>query len=86
MKRLAPIALALFGFAAGPALAQSLLAPGGAPDLSAPTVEKVLSLKVAVPAPVAEVWKAWTTAGSSPISVQNFFRARIATRRTQTPV
>lgn len=61
MKRLAPIAFALFGLAAGPALAQSLLAPGGAPDLSAPTVEKVLSLKVAVPAPIAEVWKAWTT-------------------------
>ena len=61
MKRLAPIAFTLFGFAALPAAAQSMLAPGAPPDLSAPTAEKALSLKVTVPAPVADVWKAWTT-------------------------
>jgi len=63
MKRLVPLTftLALSSLAAFPAAAQSMLAAGGPPDLSAPTVEKVLSLKVTVPAPVVDVWKAWTT-------------------------
>jgi uncharacterized protein YndB with AHSA1/START domain len=61
MKRLAPLAFALTSLVVLPAAAQSMLTPGSPLDLSAPTAEKALSLKVTIPAPIADVWKAWTT-------------------------
>jgi uncharacterized protein YndB with AHSA1/START domain len=63
MKRLAFLVTAL-GLAAGPALAQSTLAPAAPKppaDANAANPERALSLKVKVPAPIEEVWKAWTS-------------------------
>ncbi len=70
MKRLARTALAVLACCAAPAFGQSMLAPAApSVDIKAPLAEKALSLKVTVPAPVAEVWKAWTT----PEGIRSFF-------------
>lgn len=63
MKRLAFLFAAL-GLAAGTAHAQSMLvppAPKPPADAGATASERALSLKVKVAAPIADVWKAWTS-------------------------
>lgn len=70
MNRLRFAALVVLALAAPAALAQSMLTPAGpAVDAKAPIAEKALSLKVTVPAPIGEVWKAWTT----PEGIRSFF-------------
>lgn len=61
MIRLLPLTLLALGLAAGPATAQSPQSPSTAPSAST-NPERALSLKVVVPAPVGEVWKAWMSA------------------------
>ncbi len=66
MKRLLALTLLAVGLASGPALAQSVLTPPPAKPASAPAApanpERALSLKVIVPAPIGDVWKAWMSA------------------------